>query len=356
MPSPRLNSLFKKPMTRKEFLGLSVFALASIFGIVGIIEELTSHAATPFLSEEAESGTVKTPATIISDTAASGGKAIKFAAAAVTAGNFTPNWSDEFTGTTLSTATDTGGGNWRFNGAGQNGGYTDAAALSWDVTPAQGTQYGVISVQDSALRIKCMRNPGITGVKNAWIGASLCSNFNQSPPLQWIYGYFEFRARIPNPARGMFPALWFYNNNAPSGKNIAEFDLLEIFGQPTGQPYAGGLHGPVQNYNINTSSVDTAGWHRYAMDWQADHITYYRDGAVMGTATGSTATWFNGINMGIRIDYVMDPSFATNPGPTVSTTTDPAIGTMPYMDVDYVRYYKTMPIGLPMGSDDPIGS
>jgi beta-glucanase (GH16 family) len=266
------------------------------------------------------------------------------------------DWGDEFPGNSLSTATDTGGGNWRFNGNGQNGGYTDAAANSWDVTPAQGASTGVISVQNSALRIKCMRNPGLSGVSNAWIGASLCSNFNQSPALQWIYGYFEFRARIPNPCRGMFPALWFYNNNAPSGKNNAELDLLEIFGQSSGQPYAGGIHGP-EDKNINTTTADTQGYHRYAMDWQPTYITYYRDGTSVGTVTGSDATWFQGINFGIRMDYVMDPSFAANPGPTVSVnsgTLDPPAGFQPYMDVDYIRHWSTMPNNLGTGTADPM--
>jgi mannan endo-1,4-beta-mannosidase len=77
----KLKNIFHKPMTRKEFLGLSVFALASLFGIVGIIEELKSHAASISLSEEPETGTVKSPATIVTDASASGGKAIKFGTA-----------------------------------------------------------------------------------------------------------------------------------------------------------------------------------------------------------------------------------------------------------------------------------
>jgi hypothetical protein len=84
-----IKNLFKKEMTRRQFLGLSVFALASLFGIVGIIEELKSHAATPFLSEEAENGTLKSPATLITDTAASAGKAVKFGPAPNGDGNTT---------------------------------------------------------------------------------------------------------------------------------------------------------------------------------------------------------------------------------------------------------------------------
>jgi hypothetical protein len=75
-----LKYLLEKEMTRKEFLGVSAFAVASIFGIGGIIHELRSHAAAPFITTEPETGTVTSGATVVTDTMASGSKAIKFAA------------------------------------------------------------------------------------------------------------------------------------------------------------------------------------------------------------------------------------------------------------------------------------
>ena len=78
MPSPRMQKLLEREMSRKEFLAFGAFAVASIFGIVGLIRQLTSHAATPAVSTEAEDGTVQTPATIVTDSTASGGGAVKF--------------------------------------------------------------------------------------------------------------------------------------------------------------------------------------------------------------------------------------------------------------------------------------
>jgi hypothetical protein len=95
-----IKNLFKKEMTRRQFLGLSVFALASLFGIVGIIEELKSHAATPFLSEEAENGTLAAPATVVADSLASSSKAIKFGSSSVVSSVITVDrgaWNNQTT-------------------------------------------------------------------------------------------------------------------------------------------------------------------------------------------------------------------------------------------------------------------
>jgi hypothetical protein len=57
-----------------------------IFGIVviGLVAFSLSHAATPFISAESESGTLIAPASIISDTTASGSKAVQFGASTST--------------------------------------------------------------------------------------------------------------------------------------------------------------------------------------------------------------------------------------------------------------------------------
>ena len=42
------------------------------------------------------------------------------------------------------------------------------------------------------------------------------------------------------------------------------------------------------------------------------------------------------------MDYVMDPRWLSGTA-DYSTATDPAAGVTPTMDIDYVRYYTTMP-------------
>jgi hypothetical protein len=68
-------------MTRKEFLSFSFFTVASIFGVVGLVKELASHAATPTANSESENGSITVPATRVVDSTASGGSAVKFGSA-----------------------------------------------------------------------------------------------------------------------------------------------------------------------------------------------------------------------------------------------------------------------------------
>jgi beta-glucanase (GH16 family) len=276
-------------------------------------------------------------------------------------------WSDEFTESTMSYATDAGGGTWRTKpheaGGTLANGYTDFAGLSWNVSAADATTYGIVTINSSILTIKAKRNPGLPGVSNNWIGAQLSTN-HLIPNLTWRYGYFEWRMRLPNPSRGMFPALWLFNNDITrsSATAGAEMDVFEIFGKSTGDPWNAGVHynngglpgSGTLNEPIFTGNDDTAGWHRYGVDWQSDHITFYKDGTSVGSVSAAGVTWFQTANLGIRMDYVMDPNFVTSADQ--STPSDPVIGTTPQMDVDYVRVYTSMPAGLPTGSADPLAA
>jgi hypothetical protein len=78
MKSLNFQSLLRKEMTRKDFLGFSALSVAALFGIVGVITELFSHAATPYASSEAESGILSGDAAIMNDPSAAGNKAVQF--------------------------------------------------------------------------------------------------------------------------------------------------------------------------------------------------------------------------------------------------------------------------------------
>lgn len=279
----------------------------------------------------------------------------------------TPTWRDEFNGNSLSYATDGGGGTWRTKGYEAEGGYLgkgykDYAGSSWNATQAQIKKYDLVSVGGGVLTLKTKRNPGLSETKARWIGPYLVTNHRNN--LTWKYGYFEWRMSLPNTARGMFPALWLFNNVAgrSNGYQGAEIDAFEIFGDRSGRPWKAGMHFKPRALNGShdktavTSNGDTSGWHRYGIKWTADEITYYRDGAVMARVTGAAAAWFRQADLGIRINYAMDPEWdEKKPGdkPNISTAKDPSVGTTPTMKVDYVRYYKQMP-SLPGGSGDPL--
>jgi hypothetical protein len=78
LSNPQFQKLLRREMSRKDFLGFSALAVASLLGVYGLIEKLTSHATTPTASVEPETGTVNLPATKVNDTTASAGKAVKF--------------------------------------------------------------------------------------------------------------------------------------------------------------------------------------------------------------------------------------------------------------------------------------
>ncbi len=78
MQNPHLKKLLQRKMTRKEFLIFGGVAVASLFGVGGVIRMLSSQAASPFVSTEPENGTKTGPVTVITDSTASGGKNLKF--------------------------------------------------------------------------------------------------------------------------------------------------------------------------------------------------------------------------------------------------------------------------------------
>lgn len=73
-----LSTIGKLELTRKEFLTLGAFMIASLVGIIGVLEQLQSHAKTPTLSLESEDGTLSINVKSITDTSASSGKAVTF--------------------------------------------------------------------------------------------------------------------------------------------------------------------------------------------------------------------------------------------------------------------------------------
>jgi hypothetical protein len=79
-----LESVLKKEMTRKDFLGFTALAFISLFGVIGVITELLSHAAAPYTAEEAENGQLSGDAILMANSVASGGKAVQFGAVATT--------------------------------------------------------------------------------------------------------------------------------------------------------------------------------------------------------------------------------------------------------------------------------
>lgn len=69
-----------------EKLLVPVVAVISV-GVIGVMLLSGSRAATPFASSEAESGTLMSPASVVTDATASGGKAVQFGTTSTSSGN-----------------------------------------------------------------------------------------------------------------------------------------------------------------------------------------------------------------------------------------------------------------------------
>jgi hypothetical protein len=85
MLDPKFKNLLQLKVTRKEFIRLGAITVASLVGVVGVISEIASHAASPYGSQEAEDGSLAGGAGTINSSGASGGEAVVFGAMSMAA-------------------------------------------------------------------------------------------------------------------------------------------------------------------------------------------------------------------------------------------------------------------------------
>lgn len=262
-----------------------------------------------------------------------------------------PLWSDEFTTLDLSTATRVG--TWRPNDFWQNinRGYRDFAGTSWNANPNE-TALGInpFTVANGVLTINTrqitatertaiqasMQAQGQSGELSAWTGGMLASD---PRAVTFRYGYFEVRARLRNPRAGMFPAIWLYAAGWPqhvAGKEAAEIDIAEVFGNRTGTPVVSNRHGSLGSGAFATTAVDTTQWHTYGLDWQAGHIRMYVDGVLRGSVPDLAVGWYDA-PMSLRLNYAFDAPWFAEKTPAQTGGANPA------MDVDWVRVWKVRP-------------
>lgn len=263
-------------------------------------------------------------------------------------------WSEEFDGP-IDFTTSKHSGKWRANDdlAHADVGYKDHAGGSWNINPIQHMEYSPFLTRQGVLTITARQTPpaivreieATAGVGNAprWSGGMLIS---EERNRRFRYGYFEVRARWPNPGVGMFPAIWLYVANGrhlpnPS-KSGAEIDLLEIIGYPSGKPWEITVHrrdweGRGDMDNVATVHLDTKDWHVYGLSWQPDSLSFFRDGVLLGQVSGDAARWFD-VDMAIRLNFAVDGANLARKGRLSNQSTPKEMR----MQVDYVRVYAPL--------------
>jgi len=105
--------------------------------------------------------------------------------------------------------------------------------------------------------------------------------------FRFTYGLVRVVARLPG-GIGTWPALWLLPAN---GSWPPEIDIMENFGLARTELdtfHWASWNGPQEHRTTVTSPSDLArGWHRYSLDWEPGSLTWYLDGKVVDSYTGS---------------------------------------------------------------------
>jgi beta-glucanase (GH16 family) len=236
-------------------------------------------------------------------------------------------WSDEFNGTAINTAT------WTFE-TGNNGGWGNNELEYYTSNAANAY------VSNGLLHI--------TALPQATNGFSFTSARMKTEGLvSWLYGRFEWRARLPAGA-GFWPALWFLGTNITSvgWPDCGEMDVMENNGAALTN-VQGSLHSGSDETAVYTlpNGESVTSFHTYVLDWAANSFLWYVDGHLYEMQTnwssslGAYPAPFNEpcfmlMNLAVGGSYVGYPSVAT---------IDANGGFPGDMQVDYVRVYNTTP-------------
>lgn len=213
--------------------------------------------------------------------------------------NYAPIFSDDFASPNrywLNNRTDNEG-KWRayFHESGVTHGYPNTEHQIYQI---ENTLFNIPTTGFLTLRAT-YHNPCVTSYwYPSWCPETGCFNYI-SGAIESInpfkYGYFEIRAKLPQPNCGNFPAFWLY-----SGKNVgnrySEIDICEHIITPeywiplTYKRYkcnfhdSDGIPWPEIQYYLQDSESPLTEFHTYAIEWSPKIIVFYFDGKVIGQA------------------------------------------------------------------------
>ena len=238
-------------------------------------------------------------------------------------GSWALTFSDEFTGTTITSR-------WNTSFEKDRGINHNGTPYDWWHRSSN------LSLDGSGhLDIKFIREADGGGI--AMFSSGLL-NTNGTNPFSQLYGYYEAKIQLP-PTNGTQGAMWMMPqagiancSTAPMGG--AEYDILESNRQADSYStniHQGGYeacHTSLQGY-INASGMHN-GYHTWGFDWAADHVSFYYDGVryrtVLDTAWISHVAQYPILSGGILRPFDGGDIFSA---------------LLPYhMFVDYARVWK----------------
>lgn len=183
---------------------------------------------------------------------------------------------------------------------------------------------------------------GVLSVTARKIGGKIYSGRLYALPAKgWKYGYMEAKMRLPK-GKGTWPAFWMMPVDFKSWPADGEIDIMEHVGFNENVVHST-IH--CNKYNNTGTPIESArrmvagattGFHIYAMEWTADHITFFVDGETLLTyrndGTGRDAWPFDKAFY-IIFNLAWGGDWGGQQG--VDETALPAT-----MAVDYVRVYQ----------------
>ncbi|HEX8390528.1 MAG TPA: family 16 glycosylhydrolase [Candidatus Saccharimonadales bacterium] len=282
MKNSQLQDLMKKKMSRKQFLVMSSLTIAASFGIIGVLRQLLSNAATPAASFEGEAGSETSPATEVTDASASAGKAIKFGTSTTQppVTGWTPLYSTEFQNLT----------GWSVRDEAQNN--DNSRNIAANVVPASvagGKGLKIYGKRQSGYAV-----PYTSGEIHGTGTGLIVPNY--------------FRAEVIGTSMdvsGLWPCLlWFRPQNANDG----EIDVMEYMGgrseNLTRKRIAVTMHneyGATQDsikkpiYFDQLSNPSVTAKHKYVLEKRPGSIKVIIDDEVTSTFTAADKAWWNRI-------------------------------------------------------------
>lgn len=157
----------------------------------------------------------------------------------------------------------------------------------------------------------------------------------------WKYGYFEARMKLPT-GKGTWPAFWMMPVNFTGWPADGEIDIMEEVGY---NPNV--IHSTIHCNKYNNTGTSIEGnsvtvataqteFHTYALEWDADHMTFYADGSEIHTyrndGTGRDAWPF---------DAAFYPIFNLAWGGAWGGVQGIDAGCLPAtLEVDYIRVFQ----------------
>ncbi|GJE38140.1 family 16 glycosylhydrolase [Methylobacterium persicinum] len=207
------------------------------------------------------------------------------------------------------------------------------------VDPASG--YDPFHVAGGALTITAVPDQTSAGYPGSWESGLITTqgNFSQT------YGYFEIRADFSS-LKGAWDAFWLLPvNSLPDPNNAGrwqELDVVEHYGANDKGVYST-IHttdaAPNQNWQqelqVYSELTSSPGYHTYGMDWEADKISFYVDGHLVGSQ--ATPSDMHG-PMYLLADLATQ-SDADAAGVPISSS------------IDYIRAYSNAPNAVAIAQD-----